>query len=115
MASVAAFMYLLSVPTTHAGPLLQTLILVSIPLGVSFLTYFVYFLRMSSGSWLGTSRMETFAAALAGITVFAPGAVKPPGMPCTSKVGRAQVRYSTENPGSPVNTFDPTSVLRYCS
>ena len=27
-----------SVPTTQAGPLLQTLIVVSIPLGVSFLT-----------------------------------------------------------------------------
>src|SRR4029077_12784746 len=41
MASVEAFTYLLSVPTTHAGPLLQTLILVSIPLGVSFFTYAV--------------------------------------------------------------------------
>ena len=38
MASVAALMYLLSVPTTHAGPLLQTLMLVSMPLGVSFFT-----------------------------------------------------------------------------
>ena len=67
---------------------------------------------MSSGFWLGTSRMETFADALAGITVFAPGAMKPPGMPCTSSVGRAQVRYRTEYPGSPVSTVEPTSVLR---
>jgi len=38
MASVAALMNLLSVPTTHAGPLLQILIFVSMPLGVSFFT-----------------------------------------------------------------------------
>src|SRR5579883_2346625 len=41
MASVAALMYLLSVETTQAGPLLQTFIFVSIPLGVSFFTYAV--------------------------------------------------------------------------
>ena len=39
--------------------------------------------------------MEIFAEAFAGMTVFAPGATNPPGMPCTSSVGRAQVRYST--------------------
>ena len=70
---------------------------------------------MSSASWFGTSRIETFADARAGITVFAPGAWKPPTMPCTSSVGRAQVRYSTEYPGSPVSTSDPTSALRYSS
>ncbi len=43
----------------------------------------------------GTSRIETLASALAGITVFAPAPMKPPGMPCTSSVGRAQVRSST--------------------
>src|SRR6266567_3850983 len=106
-APVAALMYSLSVPTTQAGPLLHTLILVSIPLGVSFFTKAVYRLRMSSGSWFGTRRMETFACALAGITVFAPGAVKPPGMPWTSRVGRAQVRQRTEYPDSPVSFGDP--------
>ena len=80
-ASVAALMYLLSVPTTQAGPLLYTLILVSMPFGVCFFTKAGYFLRMSSGSWLGTRRMETFAVAFAGITVLAPSATKPPGMP----------------------------------
>src|ERR1019366_5373194 len=48
-ASVAALMNRLSVPTTPAGPLLQTLILMSIPLGVSFLTIAVERFRMSSG------------------------------------------------------------------
>src|SRR5205807_6740567 len=109
---VAALMKGLFVPTTQAGPVLKTLILVSIPLGVSFFTYFVYFFRTASGSWFGTRRMETLAKARAGITVFAPGAVKPPGMPWTSSVGRAHVRYRTEYPGSPVKTLDPTSVLR---
>src|SRR5258707_2135306 len=89
---VAALMNGLLVPTTQAGPLLKTLILVSIPLGVSFFTYLVYFLRTSSGYWFGTSRMDTLANARAGITVLAPGAVKPPGMPWTSNVGRAHVR-----------------------
>src|SRR5882724_2260448 len=89
---VAALMKGLSVPTTQAGPLLKTLILVSIPLGVSFFTYLVYFLRTTSGAWFGTSRMDILANARAGITVLAPGAVKPPGMPWTSSVGRAQVR-----------------------
>ena len=37
-ASVAALTNRLSVPTTHAGPLLQVLILMSIPLGVCYLT-----------------------------------------------------------------------------
>src|SRR5215472_1912351 len=80
-ASVAALMNSLLVATTHAGPLLKTLILISIPLGVSFFTYLVYFFRTSSGFWLGTRRMETLADARAGITVLAPGAIKPPGMP----------------------------------
>ena len=44
----------------------------------------------------GTSRIETFAVALAGITVFAPAPINPPGIPCTSSVGRAHVRSSTE-------------------
>ena len=57
-------------------------------------------------------RMEILAEARAGMTVFAPAATKPPGMPCTSSVGRAQVRYRTEYPGSPVSTFEPTSVCR---
>src|SRR5580700_7933842 len=96
MASVDAFTYLLSVPTTQAGPLLHTLILVSMPLGVCFFTKFVNLFRMSSGFWLGTRRMETLAAALAGMTVLAPAAMNPPGMPWTSRVGRAQVRYRTE-------------------
>ena len=60
----------------------------------------------------GTSRSDTFANAFAGITVFAPAPVKPPGMPCTSSVGRAHVRSSTEYPGSPVSTLLPTSVSR---
>ena len=44
----------------------------------------------------GTRRMETLAMARAGMTVFAPAPVKPPGMPWTSSVGRAQVRSRTE-------------------
>ena len=63
-----------------------------VDVSVIFLMYSVYFFRMSSGSCLGTRRIETLADARAGITVFAPGATKPPGMPCTSSVGRAQVR-----------------------
>src|SRR5215467_5368498 len=94
-APVAALMKGLFVSTTQAGPLLKILILVSIPFGVSLFTYLVYFFTMASGSWFGTRRMETLANARAGITVLAPGAVKPPGMPWTSSVGRAQVRYST--------------------
>ena len=49
-----------------------------------------------SGSWRGTSRRLTLATAVAGITVLAPAPVKPPPMPCTSRVGRAQMRSSTE-------------------
>src|SRR5438045_8251059 len=80
-ASVAALMKRLSVPTTQAGPLLCTLIFVSIPLGVSFFTYLVYLARMSSASWLGTRCMETFAEDLAGFTVLVPGVKKAPGLP----------------------------------
>ena len=50
------------------------------------------YLKNEVGSWSGTSRMETLAEALAGITVLAPAPVKPPGMPWTSSVGLAQVR-----------------------
>ena len=46
-------MYGLSVLTTQAGPLLCTLILVSMPFGVSFFTKSVYFFRMSSGVLIG--------------------------------------------------------------
>ncbi len=37
------------------------------------------------------------------MTVFAPSPVNPPRIPCTSIVGRAQVRSKTEKPGSPVS------------
>ena len=56
--------------------------------------------------------MLTLAVALAGITVFAPAAMNPPTMPCTSSVGRAHTRSSTVNPGSPVSCVEPTSTLR---
>ena len=45
--------------------------------------------------------MLTFATAFAGITVFAPAPMNPPGIPCTSSVGRDHVRSNTEKPGSP--------------
>src|ERR1035441_3854526 len=48
MASTEARAYLLSVFTTHAGPLLCTLMLIWMPLGVTFFTYSVYFFRMRS-------------------------------------------------------------------
>ena len=41
---------------------------------------------------IGHQAHGDFGEARAGITVLAPGAVKPPGMPWTSSVGRAQVR-----------------------
>ena len=63
----------------------------------------------------GTSRMETLASALAGMTVFAPAPVNPPGIPWTSSVGRAQVRSSTLYPFSPTSWREPTSAMRYCS
>src|ERR1044071_3848740 len=56
--------------------------------------------------------MLTFAVALAGITVLAPAPVKPPAIPCTSNGGRDLARSSTERSGSPVNTVEPTSLLR---
>src|SRR5215469_17956731 len=115
IATTEARAYGLSVLTTQAGPLLCTFMLVVIPFGVTSLTYFVNFFRMSSASWLGTSRIETLADPLDGITVFAPGATNPPIIPWTSRVGRAQVRCRTEYPGSPVSTSDPTSALRYSS
>ena len=43
-------MYLLSVETTQAGPLLQIFTFVSMPFGVFFFTNARYFFRMSSGS-----------------------------------------------------------------
>ena len=59
--------------------------------------------------------MLTFATALAGITVLAPAAVKPPAMPWTSKVGRDQTRSRMRRPGSPVRAEDPTSWERNCA
>jgi len=46
----------------------------------------------SAGSWSGTRRMEIFAIAQAGMTVFDPAPVKPDNMPLTSSVGRAPAR-----------------------
>ena len=60
----------------------------------------------------GTSRRLTFAVASAGITVFAPSAVKPPMMPWISKVGSAQRRSSTEYALSPVRAFACTRCFR---
>ena len=51
-----------------------------------------------ASDWFG------FAVAVAGMTVFAPAAVKPPAMPWTSSVGRDQTRSSTMRSGSPVLT-----------
>ena len=65
-----------------------------------------------SGFIPGTSRKLIFATAFAGITVFAPAPINPPGMPCTSIVGRDHVRSSTLNISSPTSAGDPTSVLR---
>ena len=75
---------------------------IAIVLGVLAILVGVFFFTKSlkaaitlSGSCFGTSRMLTFAVALAGMTVFAPAAVKPPAMPWTSSVGRDQMRSST--------------------
>ena len=66
------------------------------PFGVSDSTNDLYCANDFFGVISGTSRIDTFAVARAGITVFAPAPVKPPGIPCTSSVGRAHVRSSTE-------------------
>jgi len=50
------------------------------------------FSRISAGDWSGTSRQVILAWASQGITVFTPGPVKPPQMPFTSRVGRADAR-----------------------
>ena len=47
--------------------------------------------------------MDTLASALAGITVLAPAPVKPPGIPCTSSVGRAQVHVDRLAAGVPAD------------
>lgn len=63
-----------------------------------------------SGRILGaTSRNETFAEALAAMTVLKPSPVYPPQMPLTSAVGRAQVNSSTDRPFSPEGMERPTS------
>ena len=67
----------------------------------------------SFGRWSATRRALILATARAGITVLAPSPVKPPRMPCTSSVGRAQTRSNTGMPGSPTSSRAPISFSMY--
>src|SRR4051812_13011620 len=83
------------------------------PRGVIDFTYSENRPKISSGCWLGTRRTEIFAEAFAGMTVLAPAPVKPPGMPCTSSVGRALVRSATKHPGFQVISVLPILLGRW--
>ena len=59
-------------------------------------------MKISSASWFGTSLIDTFAEARAGITVFAPGAVNPA---CTDP--------TSANPGTTPNNCDLLNVQNF--
>ena len=101
--------------TTDAGAALSSLYSALTPFGHAAAIASFSSAMISSGRWSGTSRVLIFTVARAGITVFAPSPMKPPRMPCTSNVGRAHTRSSTEKPGSPVSAGEPTSFCRYSS
>ena len=66
------------------------------------------------GSWLATSRVDTFACAWAGMIVFAPSPWNPPQIPFTSRVGRVARRSSVVQPASPTSS-DTGISARYAS
>ena len=95
-----------------AGPRSARALRSGCPPGVFSLTNSLKAATTLSGSWFGTRRMLTLAVALAGITVLAPAPVKPPAMPWTSSVGRAQILLEHRIAGSPVSCVEPTSFFR---
>ena len=66
---------------------------------------------MRSEFWLGTNRIEIFAFAFEGSTVFAPSPMYPPQIPFTSKVGRIPVLSMVVYPFSPHSSSTPKSSL----
>jgi len=63
----------------------------------------------NKGQFMCGIRAAELALARAGMTVFWPSPWKPPRMPCTSSVGRAQRRSSGENSASPSSARTPSA------
>lgn len=67
---------------------LQTFILLGLPYSLNvFSTWSTTYLATCSGVWFGTNRIENFPITFLGITVFWPGSLKAPSMPCKERVG----------------------------